>query len=184
MSVVNAPAPEPVVVHEVVEPPLSPRRRAVSGIVLIVVGVLIVLAFGVGAQNPTATFGLAAPGNTPVEVSVPAAWTAGLLGLVVVGLGVWQLARGFHRRRMSLVTAVALAAFVLAFLCWAASGEGGTLPLLGLLQNTIFLAVPLVLGALGGILCERTGVINVAIEGQMLAGAFAGALFASVSQSL
>ena len=40
------------------------------------------------------------------------------------------------------------------------------------------------LGALAGILCERTGVINVAIEGQFLAGAFAGALGASVSASL
>ena len=40
------------------------------------------------------------------------------------------------------------------------------------------------LGALAGILCERTGVINVAIEGQFLAGAFAGALGASVSHSL
>jgi len=52
------------------------------------------------------------------------------------------------------------------------------------LQNTVFLAVPLILGAMGGILCERSGVINVAIEGQMLTGAFASALFATVAHSL
>jgi ABC-type uncharacterized transport system permease subunit len=182
VSVVNAPAPEPVVVHEIVEPPLSPRRRAISGIVLVVVGVFLVLAFGLGANNGSATFGLAPTNAEPFEISVPAAWTSALLGLAVVGLGGWQLLRGFPRRRMTLVTGLAIAAFVVAFLCWAASGS--TLPLLGLLQNTIFLAVPLVLGALGGILCERSGVINVAIEGQMLAGAFAGALFASVSANL
>jgi ABC-type uncharacterized transport system permease subunit len=182
MTVASAPAPEAVVVHEVVEPPLSPRRRIVSGIALIVVGVVMILAFGVGANNGSATFQLSAVGAKPVDVSVPAGWTAGILGLGVAAMGGWQLWRGFPRRRMMLVTSVAIAAFVAAFLCWAASGS--TLPLLGLLQNTIFLAVPLVLGALGGILCERTGVINVAIEGQMLTGAFAASLFASIAHNL
>ena len=73
---------------------------------------------------------------------------------------------------------------MIAFLCWSASANTGQpVSLLGLLQSTVFLAVPLILGALSGILCERTGVINIAIEGQFLVGAFAASLATSMAGS-
>jgi ABC-type uncharacterized transport system permease subunit len=42
----------------------------------------------------------------------------------------------------------------------------------GVLRFTLRAAVPLIFGALSGILCERSGIINIGIEGMMLAGAF------------
>lgn len=53
-----------------------------------------------------------------------------------------------------------------------------------LLSLSVVKATPLVLGALAGILCERSGIINIAIEGMMLMAAFTGFLGAVLSNSL
>ncbi|WP_110183153.1 ABC transporter permease [Nocardioides solisilvae] len=73
-------------------------------------------------------------------------------------------------------------AFFAGFLVWvyADQANAGAIVMTNPLPGTIRLATPLIFGALAGVLCERAGVINIAIEGQFLMGAF----FAAVASSL
>ena len=51
------------------------------------------------------------------------------------------------------------------------------------LQNIMLFTAPLALGALCGVMCERSGVVNIALEGLMLISAFAGVVGAGLSGS-
>ncbi len=73
-------------------------------------------------------------------------------------------------------------AFFMSFMNWASAGD--YVPFTGLLQGGLILSVPLIFGALAGVVCERSGVINIAIEGQLLAGAFGAGVAASLSKNI
>ncbi len=73
-------------------------------------------------------------------------------------------------------------AFVVQALVLLFSGK--TMTISDLLRGSLVLAVPLIFGSMAGVLSERVGVVNIAIEGQLLAGAFTSALIASITHSL
>lgn len=74
---------------------------------------------------------------------------------------------------------VYVALLLLGFLSWASAGS--TLPMIGLLTGSLALATPLIFGALGGVIGERVGVVNIAIEAQLLSGAFSAALVGTLT---
>ncbi|KAA9111273.1 ABC transporter permease [Microbacterium rhizomatis] len=77
------------------------------------------------------------------------------------------------------VVAVYIVIAIVGFLTWAAAGA--TIPVAGLLAGAVALAIPLIYGALAGVIGERAGVVNIAIEGQLLAGAFTAAVVATLT---
>lgn len=111
--------------------------------------------------------------------TMPTAWALTIVCALLTGESVRRyLAK--KRTPMWLVAVYAIA-WMTGFLVWAAVGE--TLPVVGLLAGSLALAVPLVFGALGGVLGERAGVVNIAIDGQLLFGAFAAAVVSSMTGS-
>ena len=109
--------------------------------------------------------------------SIPARPFATALAIVLVALGAVQLIRGLGKVT-NVALSIATAAFVIGFLTWAASG--GSFSFTGMLQDTVARSVPITLGAIAGILCERSGIINISIEGQLLGAAFTGSVVGSI----
>lgn len=154
------------------------RRARISGMVLIGLAVLVALVFGLDTEG-TAVFRLSRPTDVlPLpDLAVPAA----SFNFVVAGLLAFLGGRQFVRggvKWASLSLGLGLALAVAAFLVWATAGKSFSLT--GMLQATMVRAIPIALGGLAGVLCERVAVVNIAIEGMLLAGAFVGALMGSL----
>ncbi|MEX2549221.1 MAG: ABC transporter permease [Nitriliruptoraceae bacterium] len=103
-----------------------------------------------------------------------------VLSILVAVIAARQFTTGFGDRAVPMV-GVVLLLFVIAFLTWAAAD--GNLSVVGLLRGSLARATPIALGAMAGVLCERAGVINIAIEGQFLAGAFTAAVVSSIASN-
>ena len=162
----------------------APRtRQVVMGLLFAALGLVLWFGFGRAVEpSQSTTFGLTAGG---AQATMPD-WTVSsqpalmILALVCVFLGAVELVRGFGRLTTLALGCVA-GLFVFGFLVWAAAGR--SVNLAGLLNSSLDKAVPITLAALSGVICERAGVVNIAIEGMMLMGAMMGALVGSLAQS-
>lgn len=106
------------------------------------------------------------------------------LSVLMLAISVWSFYLTLSKNEKTPLLAVVIfgVGFVMSVLVWLFAGA--TMTITTLLAGSLALAVPLIFGSMSGALSERVGIINIAIEGQLLAGAFTSAVVASVTDSV
>ena len=156
-------------------------RQRVLGVAYLILAAVIAYFFTNVPEGAVSTFGLTLGPNPAVplpDLVVPSAATAWLCAAFCAFSGAVQLVRGFGTKWAVVLGLVALA-FTFSFLTWATADK--SVSLVGILAATVQRATPITFAALSGLLCERAGVVNIAIEGMLLAGAFTGAVVGSIA---
>jgi simple sugar transport system permease protein len=117
-----------------------------------------------------------------VVSTVPSVIVLALVLAAIAILAHFQVALGRSGRVPLWLAGIFALLFLVLFLIWVGAGLRA-IPVPGLLVGSLALATPLIFGSLGGVIGERAGVVNVAIEGQLLFGAFSAALVGSATHS-
>ncbi len=153
-------------------------------------GLMDILLFGVPSRGD-ATFAFT-PEFAKVAVpnlALPGAVTCFVCGALTLLLAIVRLltAQGYitlGRTWRRVAVGLVLFLFVAALVTWSDAGQSIPFNVVNLLSGTLDDSIPIMLGALTGVICSTSGVINIAIEGQLLLGAFSAAIATSASGSL
>lgn len=155
--------------------------------ILITVMAVISLLFALTGKHAHSAFDLSQDSDriklAPLEFeSGPVLW---ILVVLLAALAAFAFFRSNKTGSVQgWVVGLGAALLMASFLVWLVAGSGSKhLSIAGLFVTAIPIIVPIAFGALSGVLGERAGVVNIAIEGQLLAGAFSAALVSSLTQN-
>jgi ABC-type uncharacterized transport system permease subunit len=160
------------------------RRRDIAFGIIALLAAAGIIYLAIGTTGQQSTFELTSRRGgvtiTAPDVVLPTFISLIFLGVLAGVAGFWQVFRGFKKGDWVVILIAALA--VLAFLIWASRGK--SLNLTGMLVSSLVRATPIALAALSGLYSERSGVVNIGIEGMMLVGSFVAVVFASITGNM
>jgi simple sugar transport system permease protein len=165
-------------------------RRFAAPITFAIFALVNIFVFGIHSHGDasfsfTPTFAKVTVPNLVVAAAA-ACYVSGAVTLIIAGLrllaelGLVRIGRVWLRVMLGVV----LFLFVFSLLCWSDAGQSIPINVVNLLSGSLNVSIPIMLGALTGVICSTSGVINIAIEGQLLLGAFCAAIATSVTGSL
>jgi general nucleoside transport system permease protein len=146
------------------------------------IGALVLLFFGFGGKPGEVAFQLSRRQDS-VQLD-PIVVDSVLLGVfsgsLMIAIAAVSLALSMRQRKTPVwLSAVFGLIGVISLLGWLASGNA--VPVAFIAGTALVLAVPIMLGAMAGVMSERVGVVNIAIEGQLLTGAFMAAVVSTLT---
>ncbi len=161
-------------------------RRWLAPATFLLFGLIDIFVLGHFAHPGDATFAFSQPFAkvTVPNLTLSARVTCYVSGGITIAIAAARAFLPFGKTLKRVAIAVVSFLLVLSLLCWAAAGLSTPFNVVNLLSGTLAGSIPIMLGALTGVICSRSGVINIAIEGQLLLGAFTAAIVASGIGSL
>jgi simple sugar transport system permease protein len=155
-----------------------------SPIVMGSVGLVVLLFFGLLGREGEVAFEISRRTDAIQLPAIPV--DSSLLGIfsgvLMLAIAAVSLSFSLKNRKTPLwLSSIYGLIGVTSLLGWLAAGN--SVPIAFIAGTALVLAVPIMLGAMGGIMCERVGVTNIAIEAQLLTGAFMAAVVSSITDN-
>jgi len=173
---------------EASSPVILLKRSWKAPIILGVFAVLLFILLVPFGRGGSATLGFSEQARDAVQITpavLPGHATEIVVSILAVLIAILAFLLAASRRKVPLWLVVVFAVVVVfGFLVWTDTDTGHTLNVTDLLVGALGLSAPLIFGGLGGVISERVGVTNVAIEAQLLFGAFLSAIVASITQNV